>query len=84
MAEKNTEDIEHVMTIIGERERMDDRVVANYHQHNCHGGTDDRLSWGTGTEREGPYSIGETQTIEQRPGEEGKVRPDVDHLRKMN
>ena len=35
VAEKNAEDIEHVMAIIGKRERMDDGVVADYHQHDC-------------------------------------------------
>lgn len=84
VAEKNAEDIEHVMAIIGKRERMDDGVVADNYQHDYHCGTDYRLSRVMGRIGEGPSNCGEELTIEKRPGEEGKVRPDVYHLRKMN
>ena len=84
MTKKNAEDVEHVVTVIGERERMDDSVIAHYHQHDCHCGTDDRLSWVTGSIGEGPYSLGEVLTVDKGPGEEGKVWPDVDHLCEMN
>ena len=84
MAEKNAEDVEHVMAIIGKRERMDDGVVADDDQHDCHCGTDYRLSRVTGRIGEESSRCGEELTIEERPGEEGKVRPDVHHLRKMN
>ncbi len=84
MAEKNAENVEHVMPIIGKRERMDDGVVADDYQHDCHCDTDDRLSWVTARIGEGPYSLREVLRIQKRPGEEGKIRPDVDHLRKMD
>lgn len=82
MAKKYAEDVEHVMAIISKRERMDDGVVANYHQHDYHCGHDCGLP--TASIREGPYNCGEVVRIEKRPREEEKVRPDVDHLRKMN
>ena len=84
MAEKNAEDVEHVMAIIGKRERMDDGVVADDDQHDCHYGTDYRLRRVMGRIGEGPSNCGEELTVEKRPREEGKVRPDVDHLCKMN
>ena len=82
MAEKNAEDVEHVMAIIGKRKRMNDGVVADYHQHGCNRGTDyspTRVNMKGG----GPNNCEDKVTIEKRPGEEGKVRPDVDHLRKV-
>ena len=84
MAEKHAEDVEHVMAIIGKRERVDDGVVADHHQHDCHCDTDRCLSRVTGRIGERAYSCGEESTIEKRPGEEGEVRPDVDHLHKMD
>lgn len=84
MAKKNTEDVEHVMAIIGKRERMDDGVVVDYHQHDCHCCTCYNLSWDGGREAEGSDCCWEDLTVDQRPGEEGKVRPDVDHLGKMD
>ena len=84
MAEKDTEDIEHIMAIISKREGMHDGVVADYHQHDCHCSIDYYLARVTGRIGEGPCSCGNVLTIEKRPGEEGKVRPDIDHLCKMD
>lgn len=84
MAEKNAEDIEHVMAIIGKRKWVDDGVVVDYHQHDYHYGTASRCTSPTGMIGDGPYNCEDVLTIEQRPREEGKVRPDVDHLRKMD
>lgn len=36
MTEEDSEDVEHVVTIVGERERVDDRVVLDYAQHDHH------------------------------------------------
>lgn len=88
MAEKNAEGVERVMAIIGKSERMDDGVVADYHQHDYHSGKDYHSSRVIGRIGQGPCIWGEVSRevlkIEKRPGEEGKVRPDVDHLRKMD
>lgn len=84
VAEKNAEDIEHVMAIIGKREWMDDGVVLDDCQHDCHRGTDYHLSRIMGRIRESSSSCGEELVVEKRPGEEHKVRPKINHLRKMN
>ena len=84
MAEKDAEDVEHVMAIISKSERVNDGVVVDHHQHYCHCGTCHYLSWDSSREAEGPDSCWEDLTVDQRPGEEGKVRPDVDHLGKMD
>lgn len=84
LAKEKAEDVEHIMPIIGEGERMDDGVVSDYHQHDYHGGADYPLSWETGRKGERPYSAREAETKEKRPGEEGEIRPDVEHLREMD
>ena len=84
MSEKNAEDVKHVVAIIGQCERVNDGVVADYRQHDRDCDTDDRLPWVTGRIREWPYTFGEALTIKKWPGEERKVRPDVDHLCKMD
>ena len=82
VAEKNAEDVEHVMAIVGKRKRMNDGVVTDYHQHGCNRSTDHSP---TRVDMKGgwPYNCEDNVTTEKRPGEEGKVRPDVDHLRKV-
>ena len=59
MAEQNSEDVKHIVAIIGQCERMDDGIVADYHQHDCHCDTGDCLSWVTSRKGEWPYSFGE-------------------------
>ena len=84
MTKKNAEDVEHVMAVIRKSERMDNGIVADYHQHRSHHGTDDGNSWIVGRIGEEPSSLREVVKIEKRPREKGKVRPDVEHLRNMN
>lgn len=45
ISEKDTEDIEDVMAVIGEGERMDDRVEMNNEQHDWDYNEDRQESW---------------------------------------
>lgn len=91
MPEEEPKDVEHVVAIICQRERMDDGIKVHYrrHEYHCRNGNDE--SWETATAALWIQAQGrgkelvrdgyiEEVMVKYRYGEECEVRPDVEHL----